>query len=140
MTQTIVDKEFGILQFVEDFDGNGFWVGKTHFNDREVDIHFETSVDCPTASQRKFLKYVNNTYEEIISNIYKVLPKKLKGNDQLAESAYFVEYFKPKAISIPDEDFESASWSMTFESMENKKHFLCVDFKGFLAKKSFLET
>jgi hypothetical protein len=66
------------------------------------------------------------------------LPKGLKQNKQLADSAYFVEHFKPKAILI-SKDIENATWSLTLQSMENKKHFLCVDFKGFVAIKSFLE-
>ena len=138
MTQPIVDKEFGILQHVEDFSGNAFWFGKAQFKNREVDIHLETTTDSPTSKQRDLLKQVDIEYHEIVSNIYNVLPKDLKQNNQLADSAYFVEHFKPKAILI-SKDFENAAWSLTLQSMDNKKHFLCVDFKGFLAIRSFLE-
>jgi hypothetical protein len=138
MIQSIVDKEFGILQHVEDFNGNAFWSGKTTFKSREVDIHFEISTDSPTSKQRDFLKQVDVKYEELVCNVYDVLPKGLKQNKQLADSAYFVEHFKPKAILI-SKDIENATWSLTLQSMENKKHFLCVDFKGFVAIKSFLE-
>jgi hypothetical protein len=139
MTQTIIDKEYGILQFVEDFDGNAFWVGKINFKNCVVDIHFDASGDSPTSRQRDFLMHVDKIYEEIVPNIYKVLPEKLKEYNQLAEGAYFVEYFKPKAISIPNEDFQNATWSLVLQSMDNKKHFLSVEFNGYAAKKSFLE-
>ena len=139
MKKNIIDKDFGYLVYVEDLDDNAYWAGSTQLQNHESDIRFEAHENGPTIMQREFFKNIKQEYLELISKIYKVLPKKLKENKQLANISYFIQHFTPKALLIPRVDLGKRNWSITFQSTQNEKHFLDVEFKDLEPKKSILE-
>jgi hypothetical protein len=140
MEKCIIDKDFGHLTYLEMPNGDTYWTGLTLLRNYKTDIHFRAhDVYCPTINQREFFRQIEKTYLELISKIYDVLPNKMKEDKQLAESLYFSEHFIPKAILIPGLEIQNRNWSMTLQSTVNKKHFLVVEFDGFVPKKSFLE-
>ena len=140
MEKCIIDKDFGLLTYLEMPDGDAFWIGLTLLRNYKTDIHFRAhDVDGPTIYQREFFRQIEKTYLKLTSKIYDVLPKKMKEDKQLAESLYFSEHFIPKAILIPNFEIENRYWSMTLQSTVNNKHFLVVEFDGFEPNKSILE-
>ena len=139
MAATIIDKQFGILHYVEDFEGNAFWSGKSVFKNYNIDIHFEALEENPSARQRDFLKSIDDLYDDIVPGIYSVLPKMLKEDKLLIDEEHFSGMFKPKAIMILKVKNNVFEWSMTWQSLINPKHFLSVDFKEFKPIKSLLE-
>ncbi len=139
MEKQIVDDQFGLLTFLEDLDSNYFWCGKAMFNNQNIDIHIPILDKYPAGSQKNWFKEIHSSYKIWLPKIFKILPDKLKAEYNFIDFYHFEKHFIPKAILIPKLDKGDSDWSITFQSLDNKKHFLCVNFEDTIPVKAFLE-
>ena len=136
----IIDKHFGWLTFLENPDSGTFWCGSAMFNKQRIDIFITSANNYPTILQKNWFDETELNYSQWIPKIFGILPERLKTETRFADFDYFKKHFKPRVLNIPDLNTAHIAWNMTFQSLNNYKHFLSVWFADGVPLKATLET
>ncbi len=139
METQIIDDKFGLLTYVEDFDSKSFWFGKSIFYNHNIDVLIPILDKYPTAQQKNWFELFLSNYESWVPVIFKILPKQLRVKYGFIDFSHFNKHFIPKSIIIPKLDKDDTVWGITFQSLDNPKHFLSVNLKGSIPIKAILE-
>lgn len=131
MSIPLIDPSLGKLDFL-DVEGHLSYSCKLALpiSNKLVEVFFQTNSinNPPTSSQREFLKFLIDNYDEVLKAIIPQLPNDIEivGNQLIG----LKNQFTLETIGIPLKTDDMANWNLSLQSLNDVSTFLLTNFEG----------